>query len=117
MKPGVTHRGLHQRVDAFIMTVIAIAMTTAIVLLVQRSASAPPPAPIAQPALPVLPPPLPALAEVNVLDDLPGRPAAAPRATRRSRAGVPLDAAVNHQPDGYEILSAAELEAISQAPQ
>lgn len=40
-----------------------------------------------------------------------------PRPPRRARLGIPLDAAVTAQPDGYEILSAAELEAISQATQ
>jgi len=55
-----------------------------------------------------------ALFEVDIALDLLGPPPPPQRQRRRER-GVPLDAAANHVPDGYEILSAAELAAISQA--
>jgi len=60
------------------------------------------------------PAPEAALFEVDIALDLLGPPPP-PRRQRRQERGVPLDAAANNVPDGYEILSAAELDAISQA--
>jgi len=57
--------------------------------------------------------PEPMLFEVDVALDF-ATPPPRPRIRRRNR-GIPLDAAANAVPDGYEILSAAELDAISQA--
>jgi hypothetical protein len=66
-------------------------------------------------AAPAIAPPIsPELQEVDVALDLAGLPpASAPH--RRARNGVPLDARIDGQPDGFEVLSAAELDAISQA--
>jgi hypothetical protein len=70
-------------------------------------------------------PPAPAIRAVEALGEplAPGQltpvsePGATPtRRARRPRTGIPLD--VNHEagaPDGFEVLSAAELDAISQA--
>jgi len=52
--------------------------------------------------------------EVDVALDLAGAPLPVQR-SRRVRSGVPLNAAAVAVADGYEILSAAELDAISQA--
>lgn len=66
------------------------------------------------PHYPMLPAPLPELAEVDVRLDLAGAPQRqAPR--RRVRSGVSLNAAAEPRPEDYEVLSAAELDAISQA--
>ena len=73
------------------------------------------PAPIA-PAPPIVATPAaaPELQEVDIALDL-VEPAPTPTLRRRARSGVSLTARTIHQPDGYEILSAAELDAISQA--
>jgi hypothetical protein len=66
-------------------------------------------------AAPVIAAPIPReLQEVDVALDLAGPPPP-PTPRRRARTGVRLDARVDGQPDGYEVLSAAELDAISQA--
>jgi hypothetical protein len=78
------------------------------------------PAPVTSPperltAAPIIAPPIPPeLQEVDIALDLAGPPPA-PAPRRRARSGVPLDARVDGQPDGYEVLSATELDAISQA--
>ena len=79
---------------------------------------APPPLAITAPqhtAEPRFPPVTPELAQVDIAADLAGPPLPRSRARQVThRSGIPLDAAVT-APDQYEILSAAELEGISQA--
>jgi hypothetical protein len=62
-------------------------------------------------------PPAPSLVELDVTADLTGAPTprSAPRRGARRHSGVPLDASVTAEPAGYEILSTAELDGISQA--
>jgi hypothetical protein len=62
----------------------------------------------------VTPATAPEFQDVDVALDLAGPPPA-PTPRRRARTSVSLTARTIHQPDGYEILSAAELDAISQA--
>jgi len=76
-------------------------------------------APATTPQLHAAPAPAPtpsALLEVDIAADLAGPPRATPNRVRQTtaRAGIPLDAAVTAS-DEYEILSAAELDDISQA--
>jgi hypothetical protein len=54
------------------------------------------------------------LPEIDVTHDLAVPPAPRPNRTAL-RSGIPLDADAAIEADGYEILSAAELDAISQA--
>jgi hypothetical protein len=66
-------------------------------------------------AQPILPPITPDLMAVDVSADLAGPPLPVQRARQTARrTGVPLDAHVTPS-DNYEILSAAELDGISQA--
>jgi len=76
-------------------------------------------APATTPQLHASPAPAPTpseLLEADIAADLAGPPQAAPRRVRQTtaRTGIPLDAAVTAS-DDYEILSAAELDDISQA--
>jgi hypothetical protein len=75
-----------------------------------------PPSPAAAPQVVAAPAPVrPEATNVDVAADLAGPPPAPARARQTTRnTGVPLDAAVTPS-DDYEILNAAELEAISQA--
>lgn len=57
----------------------------------------------------------PVFTEANVTLDLTPARAAAPRARGRRLNGIPLNAAAEAVSEGYEILSATELDAISQA--
>lgn len=93
---------------------MALALTLAALTCVH--AVRPPAATTATPATsPAQPTPALPPAEVDIRLDLAGAPNRAPP-RRRVATGVPLDAAPTQQPDDYEILSAAELDAISQAP-
>lgn len=68
-----------------------------------------------QTAAPALPQPTPDLTAVDATADLASRPAPIRRVRQTERrTGIPLDAAVTPT-DDYEILSAAELDDISQA--
>lgn len=100
-----------RRLGALVVTVAALATATWLAPQIHREPTPLPPAPV-RAELPAMPAHLPALAEVNVAADLAGGP---PPAPRRARHGVPLNATTHAQPDGYEVLSAAELSAISQA--
>jgi hypothetical protein len=75
-----------------------------------RSAAAP-----AQLAQPALPPPPSELLAVEIQADLAGPPLARRARPVPRQTGVPLNAGGADQPAGYEILSAAELDGISQA--
>jgi hypothetical protein len=113
MKGDVTLHRSARHADAFIITAIALAAATVIALLAQRLPSPPPSIPVQahRPA-----PQSPAALDIDVDAEIAPAPAA-PRPSRRAHSGVPLDAAAAHQPDGYEVLSATELDAISQATQ
>jgi hypothetical protein len=111
MKADVTLHRSARHADAFIITAIALAAATVIALLMQHSSSPPPAAPVRaeQPVLQT-----PTVPEVSAGADIAPAPTA-PRSAHRAAEGVPLDAAASQQPDGYEILSATELDGISQA--
>lgn len=116
MKADVTlHRSLrHRRADAFIITAIALLAATAIALATLCSPQPDPP-PVA-PAQIEPPVPPPSIAAPDLAVSAPA-PAPAPRRARRVATHVPLDASPAQEPDGFEVLSAGELETISQAPQ
>ena len=65
-------------------------------------------------AQPPAPPPVTALEDVNVAVDLAEHRHPARRA-HPAPTGIPLDASARLASDGFEVLSAAELDAISQA--
>lgn len=101
-----------RRLGALALTVAALVFAT---WLAPYLRPAPPPKASSAPTIVATPLPPATLPEVNVSLDLAGGPA--PARTRRTRAvtGVPLDAAADIVQDGFEVLSATELDAISQA--
>lgn len=102
-----------RRFGALVVTIIALGVASLVAPLVQ--APQPEKALDTFDAAPALAPPDPQLIEANVTLDLAGPPPPRQRRARAARSGIPLDAAGEHHEDGYEILSAAELDAISQA--
>jgi hypothetical protein len=117
MKPDVTlHRSLrHRRADAFIITAIALLAATAVALVVLHA-----PQPAAPPTAPVQierPAPPPAIATPDLAVSTERAAPPPPRRARRTATHVPLDATPVQEPDGFEVLSAGELETISQADQ
>jgi hypothetical protein len=100
-----------RRFGALVVTIIALGVASFLAPLVRPPAPA---APVVASA-PQAPVAEPQLQEIDVALDLAGPPPAQQRRERRVRSGIPLDAAGVSQADGYEILSAAELDAISQA--
>ena len=100
-----------RRFGALVVTSIALGFASFLAPLI-RAPSRTPPAPVLTEAAP--PAPEPELQETDVALDLAGAPPARQRRQRRPQ-GIPLDAATDIREDGYEILSAAELDAISQA--
>jgi len=102
------------RLGTLIVTAAGIAVATWLSVDLVRNAAkqmaAPPRLQAAAPSLPDQP----NLAEINVALDMAGPPPVRRRA-RIEPVGVPLDAAIEHHSDGYEILNAAELASISQA--
>jgi hypothetical protein len=100
-----------------LLVVVILGIITASWLAPDLS-SPPAPAPVGAPsqtAAPILPPVTPDATTVDIAADLAGRPLAPQRARQTARqTGIPLDAAVTPR-DDYEILSAAELDGISQA--
>jgi hypothetical protein len=64
---------------------------------------------------PILPPAWPELADADIRLDLAGPPQPGPAQRRARRSGVRLDASAPHVGEDFEVLSAAELDAISQA--
>ena len=105
-----------RRVGAVALTLAALA--TAHLLAPRIGPHPAPPAPAPAPEI-AMPAPAPALQEIDVTLDLAAAPAAPrPRRARRARPsprGVPLDASASLASDAFEVLSAAELAAISQA--
>ena len=101
----------------FVLLVVVVAGIIAASWLAPEMVRSPPPAGVPEEiAEPAFPPITPDLAVVDAVADLAGPPRAAPaRSGQAARhMGVPLDAAVSPM-DEYEILSAAELDGISQA--
>ncbi|MEQ1818916.1 MAG: hypothetical protein ABL871_09920 [Terricaulis sp.] len=98
----------------FVLLAVVIAAIIAASWLAPEIATRPAPPPSPQEV--AAPPPVtPQVATVDAAADLAGPPPAPVHARQTARrSGVPLDAAVTPS-DDYEILSAAELEAISQA--
>jgi hypothetical protein len=99
------------------LAVTVAALVTASWLAPRYYRPAPPPPQVEIVEAPAPPPKLPPPAEVAKLAlraELAG-PAAAPPSPRRARRGVPLDANTASAGEDFEILSATELEAISQA--
>lgn len=101
-----------RRFGALLLTMLALGFASFLAPLVrpQTKALAPPPrleAPVqtAQPEV----------QEIDVTPALAGPPPRSRPRRERRLSGIPLDAAADHRSDGYEILSAAELDAISQA--
>jgi hypothetical protein len=103
-----------RRFGALAVTIAALATATWLAPYYYRPAPAPPAVEVAEaPApSPKLPPPLDVTK--NILADARLSVAERPR-PRRARRGVPLDAHAGDAGEDFEILSAGELEAISQA--
>lgn len=115
-KRGSWRGYIARRLGALAVTVAALAAANWFTPLLRTSSIDPYPAPriVAAPAPASEPEPI--LLEADVSLDLAGPPAAVTRPRpRRTARGVPLNASAHPHDSGYEILSAAELDAISQA--
>jgi pyruvate/2-oxoglutarate dehydrogenase complex dihydrolipoamide acyltransferase (E2) component len=101
-----------------VLLVVVIGAIIAASWLAPDMVAAPAPAPASAPqhtAAPVFPPVAPDVAVIDAAADLAGPPIASRRVRQSARqTGIPLNAAVPPR-DDYEILSAAELDGISQA--
>lgn len=76
----------------------------------------PPPPPVEVAEIPSLPPKLPPPAEaIKTVARAGAAPVIQAQRARRTQRGVPLDARTREASEDFEILTAAELEAISQA--
>jgi len=106
---------LLRRFGVLVVTTCALAAASWLAPYFYRPLSPPPAVETAH--APDLPPKLPPPADVTKTVNLATAPspvAEAPRA-RRARRGVPLNANAGIAPEDFEILSAGELDAISQA--
>jgi hypothetical protein len=103
-----------RRLGAFMITVAALVFASWLSARVERPL---PPAPAGLERLEAVAPApvLPAAAETPELDAAAELPARAPQRRPRRARGIPLNAAAEAPADGYEVLSAAELDGISQA--
>jgi hypothetical protein len=104
-----------RRIGVLIVAAAAIMAASWLAPDLNRPAVAPPPPQTQQLAAPAAPSAPAELIAVDAAADLMGAPTPrTPRAAPR-RTGIPLNADAALQTDGYEILSAAELDGISQA--
>lgn len=102
-----------RRFGALLITLIALGVATFIAPLFRPQPVEAPPSAVTEALTPAAEPDL---VEIDVAVDLAGPPPARQRRARRAaNSGIPLDANGELAEDGYEILSAAELDAISQA--
>jgi len=101
-----------RRIGVLIVAAAAIMAASWLTPELNRPAAPPSPPQIAMPALPTVPA---ELVTVDAAADLLGAPAPRPTRAAPRRTGIPLNADASLRSDGYEILSAAELDAISQA--
>ncbi len=111
-KRGHAQAWTARRIGVLIVAAAAIMAASWLTPELNRPPAPPPPPQIAMPTLPPAPP---ELVTVDAAADLMGAPA--PRAIRSAprRTGIPLNGDASLRSDGYEILSAAELDSISQA--
>lgn len=100
-----------RRFGALLITLIALGVATFIAPLFRPQAAHAPLSAVTETRAPAA---APDLVEIDVAVDLAGPPPARQRRARRV-SSIPLDANGELTEDGYEILSAAELDAISQA--
>jgi hypothetical protein len=111
MAAHVTSHRMPHVLSALIAIAVLFAAGWLIAYLTRPAPPVATPVPAAQTPVPPLAAPI--LPEVDTAQDLARPPAPTPR--RRQHSGVPLDAPVVASPEDFEVLSAAELDAISQA--
>ncbi len=100
-----------RRFGALVVTIIALGVASLIAPLIGQPVPEAPPIVVEATPAPEIEP---SLLEIDVALDL-AAPPPAPRRARQVRSRITLDAAGDLIPDDYEILSASELDAISQA--
>ncbi len=106
-----------QRVAVLLVAVAGVIAASWLALSLEQSATAPEQVTVQAPRDEQPAPLAVETTQLDVASDLVGAPLARTpaRAAPRRRTGVPLDAGAAVEPAGYEILSAAELDGISQA--
>jgi hypothetical protein len=100
-----------RRFGALAVTIAALAAATWLAPYISGRAPPPLPSKVAEPrTMPALPPPSTEVLLITAAEN-----ATQPPRPRRARRGVPLDAQPGDAGEDFEVLSAGELEAISQA--